>query len=64
MEDAALGAAKKNARRRRAWLVFENESGLSQQPVVCRTWAPRGEMPVLRHAGGTLKRLFVAGASR
>ena len=62
VEDAALAAAKKNARRRRAWLVFEDESGLSQQPVVCRTWAPRGATPVLRHVGGNWKRLSVAGA--
>jgi transposase len=62
LEDAALAAAKKNARRRRAWIVFEDESGLSQQPVVCRTWAPRGETPVLTHVGGNWKRLSVAGA--
>jgi transposase len=62
VEDTALAAAKKNARRRRAWLVFEDESGLSQQPVVCRTWAPRGETPVLTHASGNWKRLSVAGA--
>jgi len=62
VEDAALVAAKKNARRRRAWLVFEDESGLSQQPVVCRTWAPRGDTPVLTHRGGNWKRLSVAGA--
>src|SRR2546425_5843383 len=30
LEDAARAAAKKNARRRRAWVVFEDESGLSQ----------------------------------
>jgi transposase len=57
-----LAAAKKNARRRRAWIVFEDESGLSQQPVVCRTWAPRGETPVLTQVGGHWKRLSVAGA--
>jgi transposase len=62
VEDATLGAAKKNARRRRAWLVFEDESGLSQQPVVCRTWAPRGATPVLRPTGGNWQRLSVAGA--
>lgn len=62
MEDGALGAAKKNARRRRAWLVFEDESGISQQPVVRRTWAPRGETPVLRPTGGNWKRLSVAAA--
>jgi transposase len=46
---AAVAGSKKNARRQRAWLVFEDESGVSQQPVVRRTWAPRGETPVLTH---------------
>jgi transposase len=46
---AALAGGKKNARRQRAWLVFEDESGISQVPVVRRTWAPRGETPVLTH---------------
>jgi transposase len=43
-------------------LVFEDESGLSQQPVVCRTWAPRGQTPVLNPVGRTWRRLSVAGA--
>jgi transposase len=46
---AALAGGKKNARRQHAWLVFEDESGISQVPVVRRTWAPRGETPVLTH---------------
>jgi transposase len=62
MEDATVGAAKKNARRRRAWIVVEDESGVSQQPVVRRTWAPRGETPILTHTGGHWKRLSIAGA--
>ncbi len=62
VEDAALGAAKKNARRQHAWLIFEDESGVSQQPVVRRTWAPRGETPILIHTGGNWKRLSIAGA--
>ena len=62
MENAAVGAAKKNARRHHAWLVFEDESGVSQQPVVRRTWAPRGDTPVLIHTGGHWKRLSIAGA--
>src|SRR5438477_7387129 len=62
VENDTLGAAKKNARRRRAWLVFEDESGVSQHPVVRRTWAPRGQTPVLIHTGGHWKRLSVAGA--
>jgi len=59
---AALARGKKNARRQHAWLVFEDESGVSQQPVVRRTWAPRGHTPVLTHTGGHWKRLSVAGA--
>ena len=62
MEDPAVGPAKKNARRRRAWIVFEDESGVSQQPVVRRTCAPRGETPTLIHTGSHWKRLSIAGA--
>jgi len=57
-----LARGKKNARRQRAWLVFEDESGFSQQPVVRRTWAPRGHTPVLTHTRATWQRLSVAGA--
>lgn len=57
-----MAGGKKNARRQRAWLVFEDESGLSQQPVVRRTWAPRGQTPVLTHILNNWKRLSVAAA--
>ena len=49
MDHHALARRKKNARRRRAWIVFQDESGVSQRPPVRRTWAPRGETPVLIH---------------
>ena len=62
MDRRALAGSKKNARRQRAWLVFEDESGVSQHPVVRRTWAPRGHTPVLTQTGGSWKRLSVAGA--
>ena len=62
MDAHAVGAGKKNARRRRAWLVFEDESGLSHHPVVRRTWAPRGQPPVLTHVGSNWKRLSIAAA--
>ena len=62
MGPSALAGGKKNAQRQRAWLVFEDESGLSQQPVVRRTWAPRGETPVLTHVLNNWKRLSVAAA--
>ena len=38
-----------NAQRRRACLVFFDESALSLTPKVRRTWAPRGQSPVLTH---------------
>ena len=62
MGPSAVAGGKKNARRQRAWLVFEDESGLSQQPVVRRTWAPRGETPILTHVLNNWKRLSVAAA--
>src|SRR5664279_2947499 len=43
-----LDHGKKNARRRGAWIVFEDESGISLTPPVRRTWAPIGETPVIR----------------
>jgi len=43
-----IGEGKKNARRRGAWIVFEDESGISLTPPVRRTWAPKGQTPVIR----------------
>ena len=44
-----LAADQANARRRRACLVFFDESALSLTPNVRRTWAPRGQPPTLTH---------------
>ena len=49
METRNLGRIKKKAKTQRAWIVFLDESGISQKPSVRRTWAPRGKTPVLRH---------------
>jgi hypothetical protein len=49
VEGRDLDGGKKKAKRRRAWIVFLDESGISQKPSVRRTWAPRGRTPVLRH---------------
>ena len=61
MGQTALAATEKRARRQHALIVFEDESGVSLNPVVRATWAPRGQRPVLRHRFGW-KRLSVAGA--
>ena len=34
----------------RGWLVFQDESGVSQRPPLRRTWAPRGQTPVIIHS--------------
>jgi transposase len=51
----------KLARRKQAWIVFEDESGASLTPAVRRTWAPRGKTPVLRHPFNW-KRISMAAA--
>lgn len=50
MGGPTVARCKKNARRQQAWIVFEDESGISERPSIRRTWAPRGETPVLVHA--------------
>jgi transposase len=44
-----LTRIRRNARRRRAAIVFWDESGASLLPVTRRTWAPRGHTPVIGH---------------
>jgi hypothetical protein len=40
---------QKGARDSKAWIVFFDESAISLTPVTRRTWAPRGQTPILRH---------------
>ena len=56
-----LAAGKKNARRQRAWIIFQDETGISERPPVRRTWAPKGQTPVLTHPYNWNK-LSVGGA--
>lgn len=49
MDRAGVAAGKKNAARLGAHLVFVDESGFLLIPTVRRTWAPRGETPILHH---------------
>jgi hypothetical protein len=48
LEESALAQSKKNAARRGQTIVFIDESGLSERPHRCRTWAPRGHPPILQ----------------
>src|SRR5580658_9007061 len=47
---AARGIAgfKKKARQQRRTIVFIDESGLSTRPTRARTWALRGQTPILQ----------------
>jgi transposase len=56
-----LAAGKKNARRQRAWIIFQDETGITERPPVRSTWAPKGQTPVLTHPYNWNK-LSVAGA--
>jgi transposase len=47
MEASGLARFKKKARQQRRTIVFVDESGLSTRPTRVRTWAPRGQTPVL-----------------
>ena len=42
-----MAAPKKSAHEQGRTIVFVDESGLSERPHRCRTWAPRGQTPVL-----------------
>ncbi len=49
LEAEALAGVKKKAKNEGRTIVFIDESGLSERPHRCRTWAPRGQTPVLQY---------------
>lgn len=61
MGGEALAGDKKKARYLRAWIIFQDESGVSQRPSVRSTWAPKNETPVLIRAFNG-KKMSVASA--
>ncbi|TMB54913.1 MAG: IS630 family transposase [Deltaproteobacteria bacterium] len=49
LEARAVAGTKKNAAAQGQTIVFVDESGLTERPHRCRTWAPRGQTPVLQY---------------
>jgi transposase len=49
LEARALARVKKNAGKQGRVIVFIDESGLSERPTQVRSWAPRGQTPVLQY---------------
>lgn len=43
-------------------MIFVDESGLLMAPLVRRTWAPRGQTPILRQRGRHREKVSIAGA--
>jgi hypothetical protein len=57
-----LAAHPKKARDECAHLVLIDETGLLLNPLVRRSWAPRGRTPVIGGDGGQRKKVSVVGA--
>jgi transposase len=53
---------KKKARRQGAQLALIDESGLMMAPLLRRTWAPRGQTPLLKQQGAHRKKVSIAAA--
>lgn len=56
-----MAAHQKKARRLNATIAFLDESGFMLQPLVRRSWAPRGQTPIIR-CWDRRDRLSVIGA--
>jgi hypothetical protein len=57
----SVACGKRVARRLGAWICFADESGLTLRPARARTWAPRGQTPVVRVAGRGGRKVSLAG---
>lgn len=57
-----MAAGKKNAIRQGAVITFVDESGLLLAPLVRRSWAPRGDTPVLWQRGRHTEKISIIGA--
>lgn len=51
-----------NAKQLNAWIVFLDETGFLTMPLVCRTWVPRGQTPVLRESRRKKEKATVVAA--
>lgn len=61
MARRGVAAGKKLAVERGAWICFEDEAGHTLRPPKARTWAPRGQTPVIPVSGKGSGRISVAG---
>jgi transposase len=64
MEEAHLASAQKKAQQERRVIVFIDESGLSERPTRVRTWAPKGQTPVIQFHFNWKQLSMIAGVSK
>ncbi len=62
MGEGGLAPPQKKARRLNASLVFIDESGLLLAPLVRRSWAPRGQTPILYQRGRAHTKVSIIAA--
>jgi len=63
VEARALAGSKKNAEKQGQTIVFVDESGLSERPTRVRTWAPKGQTPVLQYSFSWHQLSAIAGVT-
>jgi hypothetical protein len=64
MEAQDLACAQKKAQREGRLIVFIDESGLSERPTRVRTWAPKGQTPIIQFRFNWTHISVIAGLSR
>ena len=63
VEKEEVAGGKKIAARQGRIIVFIDESGLSERPCRARTWAPKGQTPVLQYSFSWKQLSVIAGVS-
>jgi transposase len=58
-----LAGTKENALKRGQTIVFVDKSGFSERPPRVRTWAPRGQIPVLQYGFSRHQLSAIAGVT-
>lgn len=58
-----MAEVKKNAQKQGRIIVFVDESGLSEKPTRVRTWAPKGQTPVIQYSFNWKQLSVIAGVS-
>jgi transposase len=58
-----VACAQKKAQREERVIVFIDESGLSERPTRVRTWAPKGQTPVIQFHFNWKQLSMIAGVS-